>query len=139
MPRPRRPASMVDSAFAAWSRGRSIPRFRTENCSASSPTGGTKRRSKHWSADTGEPMVLAHQSADPAGHAHDAEDVFQAAFVILAQKAASQRWQRSSVASWLYQDRSPPGTPRARQSATRRTHREQASHPPVPRRTHWSR
>jgi RNA polymerase sigma factor (sigma-70 family) len=32
---------------------------------------------------------------------HDAEDVCQAAFLLLAKKAASQRWQ-PSVASWLY-------------------------------------
>src|SRR6266404_6907461 len=36
------------------------------------------------------------------GNAHDAEDVCQAAFLLLATKAASQRWQ-TSVANWLYQ------------------------------------
>jgi RNA polymerase sigma factor (sigma-70 family) len=36
------------------------------------------------------------------GDAHDAEDVCQAAFLLLARKAASPRWQ-SSVANWLYQ------------------------------------
>src|SRR5215470_4266180 len=33
---------------------------------------------------------------------HDAEDICQAAFLLLAQKATSIRW-RDSVASWLYQ------------------------------------
>jgi RNA polymerase sigma factor (sigma-70 family) len=35
-------------------------------------------------------------------NAQDAEDVCQAAFLLLAKKATSQRWQ-SSVANWLYQ------------------------------------
>src|SRR6266571_1309361 len=32
---------------------------------------------------------------------HDAEDVFQAVFLILARKAAAHHW-RDSIASWLY-------------------------------------
>jgi RNA polymerase sigma factor (sigma-70 family) len=32
---------------------------------------------------------------------HDAEDAFQATFIVLASKAASRHWQ-PSVASWLY-------------------------------------
>ena len=35
------------------------------------------------------------------GHAQDAEDAFQAAFLILAQKAGSIR-NNDSVGSWLY-------------------------------------
>jgi RNA polymerase sigma factor (sigma-70 family) len=35
-------------------------------------------------------------------NAHDAEDVCQAAFLLLAQKAGTGRWQ-PSVANWLYQ------------------------------------
>src|SRR5437867_3351644 len=34
-------------------------------------------------------------------HDQDAEDVFQAAFLLLARKAASSLWQRS-IAGWLY-------------------------------------
>ena len=34
-------------------------------------------------------------------HAQDAEDVFQATFLVLAQKASALRWQES-VGNWLY-------------------------------------
>src|SRR5207249_2872561 len=34
-------------------------------------------------------------------HDQDAEDVFQATFLILARQAASRRWQKS-IAGWLY-------------------------------------
>jgi DNA-directed RNA polymerase specialized sigma24 family protein len=34
-------------------------------------------------------------------HDQDAEDVFQASFLILARKVASRRWQ-PSIAGWLY-------------------------------------
>jgi RNA polymerase sigma factor (sigma-70 family) len=34
-------------------------------------------------------------------HDQDAEDVFQATFIVLARKAASSRW-RNSIAGWLY-------------------------------------
>ena len=45
-------------------------------------------------------MVLA-TGRRVLGNAHDAEDVCQAAFLLLAQKASSQCWQ-TSVASWLH-------------------------------------
>jgi RNA polymerase sigma factor (sigma-70 family) len=35
------------------------------------------------------------------GHAHDAEDAFQAAFLILVRKAAAVKW-RAAVGNWLY-------------------------------------
>ncbi|HEV3078919.1 MAG TPA: sigma factor, partial [Gemmataceae bacterium] len=35
-------------------------------------------------------------------HTHDAEDVFQATFLVLARKAGSRGWQ-ASIRNWLYQ------------------------------------
>ena len=56
------------------------------------------------------------------GNAHDAEDVCQAAFLVLAQKASSQRWQ-PSVANWLHQTAHLLAL-KARRSTARRTRRE---------------
>jgi RNA polymerase sigma factor (sigma-70 family) len=57
------------------------------------------------------------------GNADDAEDVCQAAFLLLAQKAPSQRWQ-SSVANWLYKTAHLLAL-KARTAARRRARREQ--------------
>jgi RNA polymerase sigma factor (sigma-70 family) len=64
------------------------------------------------------------------GNAHDAEDVCQAAFLLLAQKASSQRWQ-PSVANWLYQTAHLLAL-KARTAAARRARREGE----VPQRQH---
>ncbi len=55
----------------------------------------------------------------------DAEDVFQAAFLILARQAASRRW-RDSIASWLYQVAYHLAL-NARTAAARRCAREKAA------------
>jgi RNA polymerase sigma factor (sigma-70 family) len=56
------------------------------------------------------------------GSAHDAEDVFQATFLLLAQKASSQRWQ-PSIASWLHRTAHLLAL-KVRRSAARRTRHE---------------
>jgi RNA polymerase sigma factor (sigma-70 family) len=45
-------------------------------------------------------MVLA-VARRVVGNAHDAEDIYQATFLLLAKKAATQRWQ-SSISNWLH-------------------------------------
>jgi RNA polymerase sigma factor (sigma-70 family) len=67
------------------------------------------------------PMVLA-TARRLLGNAHDAEDVLQAAFLLLAQKADSTRWQ-PSVANWLYTTAHRLAL-RVQRSAGRRTRRE---------------
>jgi RNA polymerase sigma factor (sigma-70 family) len=66
------------------------------------------------------PVLAAGRRA--LGNAHDAEDVCQAAFLLLAQKASSQRWQ-TSVAGWLHRTAHLLAL-KARTAATRRARRE---------------
>jgi RNA polymerase sigma factor (sigma-70 family) len=56
------------------------------------------------------------------GNGHDAEDVCQAVFLLLAKKASSQRWQ-ASVANWLYTTTHLLAL-KARTAAIRRARRE---------------
>ena len=70
------------------------------------------------------PMVFA-AGRRVLGNTHDTDDVFQAAFLLLAQKAASQRWQ-PSVASWLHRTVHLLAL-KTRQSATRRARRERGA------------
>jgi RNA polymerase sigma factor (sigma-70 family) len=66
-------------------------------------------------------------------HCQDAEDVCQAAFLLLAKKAASPRW-RDSVAGWLFQTAYRLAA-KSRVTARRRARREaraQAAAPPDP-------
>src|SRR5438128_387118 len=72
-------------------------------------------------------MVLA-VARRVLGNAHDAEDVCQAAFLLLARKAGAQRWQ-ASVASWLYKAAHQLAL-KLRTAAMRRTRREGNAAPP---------
>ncbi|MDB5309710.1 MAG: hypothetical protein JWO38_3912 [Gemmataceae bacterium] len=65
------------------------------------------------------------------GNAHDAEDICQAVFLLLARKAGSRRWQ-PSVASWLHRTAHYLAL-KARTAAARRARREghAAIHPPA--------
>lgn len=56
-------------------------------------------------------------------HEHDAEDAFQATFLVLAARAGSVGW-RESIGGWLYQAAYQVAT-RARRAAARRHHHEQ--------------
>ena len=75
------------------------------------------------------PMVLA-TGHRVLGNAHDAEDVFQAAFVLLARRAPSGHWH-PSVASWLHRTAHLLAL-KVRRGAARRTRREGAVTPRVP-------
>jgi RNA polymerase sigma factor (sigma-70 family) len=66
-------------------------------------------------------MVLA-TARRVMGNAHDAEDVCQAAFLLLAKKAATNRWQ-PSIAPWLHRTAHLLAL-KARTAAARRTRRE---------------
>src|SRR6478609_6088122 len=70
------------------------------------------------------PLVLA-TAQRILGNAHDAEDVCQAAFLILARKAASQHWQ-PSIASWLHRTAHHLAL-KLRTAAARRSRREEAA------------
>jgi RNA polymerase sigma factor (sigma-70 family) len=74
-------------------------------------------------------MVLA-AGRRVLGNAHDAEDVCQAAFLLLAQKASSRQWQ-TSVASWLHKTAHLLAL-RARTAAARRARREASAAPRPP-------
>ncbi len=67
------------------------------------------------------PMVFA-AGQRVLGNAHDAEDVCQATFLLLAQKAASRQWQ-PSVANWLHRAAHLLAL-KARRAAVRRARRE---------------
>ena len=74
------------------------------------------------------PMVL-HLCRRLLHNWHDAEDVCQAVFLVLASKAASRRWQ-DSVANWLYQVAYHLALKARAAAARRRAHERRASVPP---------
>src|SRR5215470_2065575 len=75
------------------------------------------------------PMVLA-TCRRVLGNAHDAEDAFQAVFLVLVRKAGSIK-RRAALAGWLYEVALRVAL-RARESANRRRRHEQRV-PDMPR------
>src|SRR6266851_4337312 len=64
-------------------------------------------------------------------HTQDAEDAFQASFVVLARKAGSISW-RDSVSSWLYQVAYRIAVETKTKTARRRIHERQAAEMRIP-------
>src|SRR5262249_34267055 len=60
------------------------------------------------------------------GNDHDADDVFQATFLVLASKAGSVSW-RESIGSWLYNVAYHLATKTRRGAARRRQHEQWAA------------
>jgi RNA polymerase sigma factor (sigma-70 family) len=73
------------------------------------------------------PMVLC-TCRRLLGNAHDAEDVFQATFLVLARKAAATPWQESA-AGWLHETACRLALNARRSAGRRRAHEARAAGP----------
>ena len=94
------------------------------------PTGSLLRRfANHQDQAAFESLFTRHGNMVLAaarrilGNTHDAEDVCQATFILLAKKAATHRWQ-PSVAAWLHRTAHLLAL-KARTAAARRARREE--------------
>src|SRR5262245_48464535 len=72
------------------------------------------------------PMVL-RTCRRILGHGADAEDAFQATFILLARKSAPLRRDKRSLGGWLHRVAYQTSVDVLIQSARRRTHERQAS------------
>ena len=89
------------------------PLNRTPSCSRTSPPPATRRRSPRWCGGTARWCWAS--AAASCGNAHDAEDAFQATFLVLARKAGSIRRGGSLAAGCT----GSPATSPARPSSTK--------------------
>jgi len=90
-----------------------LPRFKKSNCrgvTAATPTNDPELLRRFLTGDEAAFSELVQRHAGLVWsacqrvlhHTDDADDAFQATFLVLARKARSLQWQES-IAGWLYQ------------------------------------